>query len=123
MNSNHPSHLAMQCTQDMLLVSMPSEIDMALHQEITQNILYNLKDNRCKGLVLDCSALMYLDNEEFCALLQIISMAKLMGVIGCFLCLQPSVVNALAHLEAPLHLAVGFYNLEDAIQHLQQNSI
>ena len=87
--------VAIQLSRGVVVASIQVDLDDEVLARFRGDLLDRLRESGSPGVILDVSGLETLDPEEFAALRQITTMARLMGAETVIAGLRPGVVSSL----------------------------
>jgi rsbT antagonist protein RsbS len=99
-----------------LLGTIPGDLSPSVLEQLRQDLLESLRQTRVRRVILDCSGVEVIDDEDFAALRRVIAMAALMGARTVLAGLQPGVVSALVEMDVDLDGLVGALSVDDAFR-------
>ncbi len=103
-----------------LIVSIQIELTDRLVGELKENIAFEVRNQEVSGLVIEVSAVDFLDSYIARSIQQIAKIASCMGVETILAGLDPSVAITLVEMGADMLGVDTALDLEDALDHLEE---
>ena len=114
--------VAIQLSRGVVVASIQVDLDDEVLARFRDDLLGRIRESGSPGVILDVSGLETLDAEEFAALRQIVTMARLMGAETVMAGLRPGVVSSLItagadidDLRAAVDLDAAFAEFEPEV--------
>ncbi len=104
--------------RDNLVVTLPADLSGDALEQVRQVTLHQVHGNRPLAVILECSAVSYMDAHEFSELRAIASVVAVLGARTCFAGLRPGIVKHLVLSDADLTGIQGFLGLNEALDYL-----
>lgn len=106
--------------KDYLLVSIQWELDDQTALEFQEDLLSKIHETSARGVVLDITAIDYIDSFIAKVLGDVMEMSKLMGAKVIITGIQPAVAITLIELGIRLDNFMTALDLENGLEKLQQ---
>jgi rsbT antagonist protein RsbS len=98
--------------------------------ELTESVLANFREHlleavqrtRPRGIIIDVSAVPFMDVQEFTQLRRVLNMAALMGGRPILVGLQPGIVAALVEMDADVEGLETAIGVEQAVRRLRDST-
>ena len=104
-----------------LVGSVQVELTDSVLTHFREHLLEAVQRTRPKGVILDVSAVPFMDVQEFAHLRRILNMAALMGGRPILVGLQPGIVAALVELDADVEGLETAISVEQAVRRLRDH--
>jgi rsbT antagonist protein RsbS len=108
--------IPLQLMHACVVASIQVELTDEMLQQFRADLLGRIRDSAASGVIFDVSGLEIMDREDFRALRQIMSMAKMMGARSIIAGLRPGIVASLVELGADVDGVEAVIDLDDALQ-------
>ena len=104
--------------KDNLVVTLPADLSGDVLAQVREVTLHQLRDDRPSAVILECSAVSYMDTHEFEELRAISGTIAVLGARTCFTGLRAGIVKHLVLSDANLDGVRAFLGLNEALDHL-----
>jgi anti-anti-sigma regulatory factor len=106
-----------------LVVTIPSDIGAHTLSAVQSRTLDSIKNSRTSSVIFDCSAIRFLDLDEFEELRRVASMAQALGATPYIVGLRPDIVILVVNAGVDVSGIRAFPGLEEALNHLEAGAI
>ena len=106
--------------KDNLVVTLPADLSGETIEQARQVTLHQVHGNRPLAVILECSAVSYMDKHEFGELRAISSVVAVLGARTCFAGLRAGIVKHLVLSDADLSGVQAFLGLNEALDYLSR---
>jgi anti-anti-sigma factor len=111
--------VAMQVTQNVLVVSVQVELYAKSLQALREDILDNIRRTGVRQALIDLSSVEVMDTYAYGSICDTANMAKVMGTDAVLTGIGPGVASALVELNVDVHRADTALNLESGFELLK----
>jgi anti-anti-sigma regulatory factor len=118
----HLPRVTMNLIRGCLVATIQIALNRRVLEQFRTDLLEEVARSGAKQVILDCSGIEVLDDEDFEALRRTIAMASLMGVKSVLAGLQPGVVSALVEWNVSLEGLHTVLSLDDAFRLLESGT-
>lgn len=119
MSASGDSRIPLQLSRSCVVASVQVDLDAEVLLRFRAELLEMLQTSGARGVILDLSGVDVMDFEDFRAVRDTMSMARLMGAETILSGLQPGVVSALIDLEADTRNVEAAHSLDDAFERME----
>ena len=107
--------------KDSLLVTLPDELGPLTLSEVQRLTLDEIQHTMTASVILECSAVKFMDAEEFEVIRSIASMAAVLGASPLMVGLKPEIIKYLVQTDLDVSGIQAFLGLNDALDYLDRN--
>lgn len=103
--------------KNTLVVTLPAEFSATAVEQLHEVALEHVHEHRMKAVVFDCSALHYMDRQEFDQLRAALSVLAMLGAQPCLVGLRPGIIKYLILANVDNSGIQAFLDLNEALDH------
>lgn len=107
---------------DNLVVALPADLSGGALEKVRQLTLDRVHDDQLAAVILECSAVSYMDAQEFVELCQIADVISVLGARSCFVGLRPGIVKHLVLSDVKVDGIRAFLGLNEALDYLARTA-
>lgn len=104
--------------KDNLVVTLPADLSGGTLTQLRDVALQQVQGTQLTAVILECSAVNYMDTHEFEELRTIAAVIAVLGARTCFAGLRPGIVKHLVLSDTKLDGVQAFLGLNEALDHL-----
>ncbi len=108
--------------RDNLVVTLPTDLSGDTLAQVRDVTLHQVHNDRPSAVILECSAVSYMDTHEFDELRAISDVVAVLGARTCFAGLRPGIVKHLVLSDVNLDGVRAFLGLNEALDHLARET-
>ncbi len=108
---------------DHLVVALPADLSGDVLEQVREMTLDQVRADRIGVVILECTAVRYMDVHEFTELHTIADVITVLGARTCFVGLRPGIVKHLVLSDVDLSRVRAFLGLNEALDYLSRTSI
>jgi len=119
--SDSPVSVTHTRIKDSLLVTLPGELAPDTLSEVQRLTLDEIQHTMTASVIFECSAIKFMDAEEFCEIRSIASMAGVLGASPLIVGLRPEIIKYLVQSDLDVSGIQAFLGLNEALDYLDRN--